>query len=65
MWAVRISSSGEGFVMTVLPNARHESFAQALAKGKSAAAAYMEAGYTADRARERQETLHWPGATVS
>lgn len=51
--------------MTVLPNARHESFAQALAKGKSAAEAYMEAGYKADRARERQETLHWPGATVS
>lgn len=31
--------------MPVLPNPRHESFAQALAKGKSAAEAYVAAGY--------------------
>lgn len=35
--------------MTILPNARHESFAQALAKGKSAAEAYVEAGYKPSR----------------
>jgi hypothetical protein len=35
--------------MTVLPNARHESFAQALAKGKTATEAYAEAGYKGDR----------------
>lgn len=35
--------------MTVLPNARHESFAQALAKGKSAAEAYVDAGYKPSR----------------
>ncbi len=31
--------------MQMLTNARHESFAQSLAKGRSAAAAYVEAGY--------------------
>lgn len=31
--------------MPVLPNPRHESFAQALAKGKSATEAYAQAGY--------------------
>lgn len=35
--------------MAVLPNARHEAFAQALAKGKSATEAYTEAGYRGDR----------------
>ena len=31
--------------MPILPNPRHERFAQALAKGKPACAAYEEAGY--------------------
>ena len=31
--------------MPILPNPRHESFAQALAKGKSATEAYAQAGY--------------------
>lgn len=31
--------------MPILPNPRHESFAQALAQGKSASEAYVEAGY--------------------
>jgi phage terminase small subunit len=35
--------------MPVLDNQRHEAFAQALAKGKSATEAYTEAGYKADR----------------
>jgi phage terminase small subunit len=35
--------------MPVLPNPRHESFAQALAKGKSAAEAYVAAGYKDNR----------------
>ena len=35
--------------MPILPNPRHESFAQALAKGKSAADAYVEAGYNPSR----------------
>ncbi len=35
--------------MPVLSNPRHESFAQALAKGKSAAEAYKAAGYKGDR----------------
>lgn len=35
--------------MPVLANARHERFAQELAKGKSAAAAYEAAGYKGDR----------------
>jgi hypothetical protein len=36
-------------VMPALPNARHEALAQALARGLSAAAAYVEAGYKANR----------------
>ena len=35
--------------MPVLPNPRHESFARALAKGKSATEAYAQAGYKGDR----------------
>lgn len=35
--------------MPILPNARHESFAQALAKGKTADEAYAAAGYKANR----------------
>lgn len=35
--------------MPVLDNARHERFAQALAKGRSATDAYTEAGYAGDR----------------
>lgn len=35
--------------MPILPNPRHESFAQALAKGKSATEAYTLAGYKGDR----------------
>jgi phage terminase small subunit len=35
--------------MPILPNPRHESFAQALAKGKSAAEAYVAAGYKDNR----------------
>lgn len=35
--------------MPVLPNARHEAFAQALAKGKSADEAYQLAGFKANR----------------
>lgn len=35
--------------MPVLSNPRHERFAQELAKGKSASAAYVEAGYEGDR----------------
>lgn len=35
--------------MPVLKNARHEAFAQALAKGKTAEKAYVEAGYKANR----------------
>lgn len=35
--------------MAVLANARHEAFAQALAKGKSAADAYVDAGYNPSR----------------
>jgi phage terminase small subunit len=35
--------------MPVLPNPRHEAFAQALAKGKSAAEAYTDAGYNPSR----------------
>ena len=36
--------------MPVLPNARHERFAQAIFKGKSAAEAYIEAGFKPNRA---------------
>lgn len=35
--------------MPVLENARHERFAQALAKGETASAAYEAAGYSPDR----------------
>lgn len=35
--------------MPVLKNARHEMFAQAFAKGKSATEAYQDAGYKPDR----------------
>ncbi|MDQ0320038.1 phage terminase small subunit [Pararhizobium capsulatum DSM 1112] len=35
--------------MPVLKNARHEAFAQALAKGMTATDAYLEAGYKGDR----------------
>ena len=35
--------------MSMLHNPRHEAFAQALARGMSAAAAYVEAGYKSDR----------------
>jgi phage terminase small subunit len=35
--------------MPVLKNARHEKFAQALAKGKTADEAYVDAGYKPDR----------------
>lgn len=35
--------------MSVLPNPRHESFAQHLAKGKTADEAYGQAGYKANR----------------
>jgi len=35
--------------MAVLPNARHEAFAQALAKGKTADDAYAQAGFKPDR----------------
>lgn len=35
--------------MPILRNARHEKFAQALAKGKNATEAYADAGYKGDR----------------
>jgi hypothetical protein len=35
--------------MPALPNSRHEAFAQALARGSSATAAYVEAGYKPNR----------------
>jgi hypothetical protein len=35
--------------MAILTNPRHEAFAQALARGVSASAAYVEAGYKANR----------------
>jgi phage terminase small subunit len=34
--------------MPVLPNSRHEAFVQALARGSSASAAYVKAGYKAN-----------------
>jgi hypothetical protein len=36
-----------GITMPALKNPRHEAFAQALARGMSASAAYVEAGYKA------------------
>lgn len=45
--------------MPVLHNARHEKFAQALAKGMTATDAYTEAGYKRDRtAAERLVSLN-------
>jgi hypothetical protein len=38
-----------GIAMTVLKNPRHEAFAQALARGMSASAAYAEVGYKPHR----------------
>ena len=35
--------------MPILENPRHEAFAQGLARGSSAAAAYVEAGYKPNR----------------
>jgi phage terminase small subunit len=35
--------------MLILKNPRHEAFAQALARGMSAAAAYVEAGFKSNR----------------
>ncbi|QRY69184.1 hypothetical protein JVX98_13265 [Ensifer sp. PDNC004] len=35
--------------MPVLKNAKHEAFAQALARGKTATEAYTDAGYSGDR----------------
>jgi hypothetical protein len=35
--------------MPAIANSRHEAFAQALARGSSAAAAYIEAGYKENR----------------
>jgi hypothetical protein len=37
-----------GIAVTVLKNPRHEAFAQALARGMSTSAAYLEAGYKAN-----------------
>ncbi len=37
----------------ILPNPRHEKFAQLLAQGNSAAAAYVEAGYKSNRIMRR------------
>lgn len=42
--------------MPVLPNARHERFAQALSSGMSASEAYKEAGYKADDANAARLT---------
>ncbi len=41
----KISRHGRVAVLPVLENARHERFAQALAKGETATAAYEQAGY--------------------
>jgi phage terminase small subunit len=38
----------EGFKTIILPNPRHERFAQELAKGKSATQAYADVGYSPD-----------------
>lgn len=45
----RTIALGGATTMPVLPNARHERFAQALAKGKTADEAYQEAGFVANR----------------
>lgn len=48
--------------MPVLKNARHEKFAQALAKGKTADEAYQLAGNRAGSQSPKQEILtHAPG----
>jgi hypothetical protein len=39
--------------MAILANPRHEAFAQALARGMSASAAYAEAGHKGQSARGR------------
>ncbi|TPM37041.1 hypothetical protein [Mesorhizobium sp. B2-3-2] len=44
--------------MPVLDNQRHEAFAQALAKGKSADEAYAEAGYKPDRGNASRLTAN-------
>ena len=62
--------------MPVLSNARHEKFAQELAKGRSQIDAYETAGYTGDRTaasrlstnvnfRSRVEELQGRGATLT
>jgi len=43
------TSDSVGMTMPTLKNPRHEAFAQALARGVSASAAYVEAGYKANR----------------
>jgi phage terminase small subunit len=45
---LRCTSATSGF-MPILPNTRHEAFAQALATGMTADAAYQEAGYKPNR----------------
>lgn len=44
--------------MPVLRNAKHEAFAQALAKGKTADEAYAEAGYKPDRGNASRLTAN-------
>lgn len=44
--------------MPTLRNQRHERFAQALAKGKSATEAYAEAGYSSDRGNATRLTAN-------
>jgi phage terminase small subunit len=44
--------------MPVLPNQRHEAFAQALAKGKSASEAMTAAGYRTDRGNASRLTAN-------
>jgi hypothetical protein len=45
---IAVSIKNQEVSMPVLPNPRHEAFAQALARGMSASAAYVEAGYKAN-----------------
>ena len=53
--------------MPPLKNPRHEAFAQGLARGMSASAAYVAAGYKANRhnaaalARDRSSAMSWAG----
>lgn len=44
--------------MPILPNPRHEAFAQALAKGKSADEAYQMAGFKPDRGNASRLTAN-------